>query len=252
MPHHLTLLQWNIWYAESPANVLEVIKQIDPDIACLQEVTVNNSKINYIDVAEFLSSKSGLNGHFVEAQYFPSDKGNVSQGNMILSKFPFIKKSHAFVQDKKHSDFDDYSKEGRVLVIGEVSIGNQVLTIATTHLSYTHKFIETKQKLEEENKLLDSISNYDEKFILTGDFNATPESELIKKLEGKLENAGPDFSQNTWTTKPFDYNGFVENELNWRLDYVYTTKDIKVLSAKVVNVPYSDHLPVVLRVAVKY
>ena len=54
------------------------------------------------------------------------------------------------------------------------------------------------------------------------------ESEAM--LEEKLINND---TSNTWTTKHFSYNGFTETELNWKLDYIFTTKDIKVKETKV-------------------
>lgn len=37
----IKVLQWNIWYQENVNNILELIRDIDPDIFCLQELTVN-------------------------------------------------------------------------------------------------------------------------------------------------------------------------------------------------------------------
>ena len=82
-----------------------------------------------------------------------------------------------------------------------------------------------------------------DKHILTGDFNTHKTSKYIKWLEEKLINND---NSNTWTTKPFSYNGFTETELNWKLDYIFTSKDIKVKETKVVDTKYSDHLPILL------
>jgi len=36
----LKILQWNIWFQERAENILKVIKRINPDIICCQEVTI--------------------------------------------------------------------------------------------------------------------------------------------------------------------------------------------------------------------
>lgn len=59
-----------------------------------------------------------------------------------------------------------------------------------------------------------------------------------------LQHVGPDFAQSTWTTKPFSFMGFEENELKWRLDYIFASKQIKVLSSNIIPTEYSDHLPI--------
>ena len=53
-------------------------------------------------------------------------------------------------------------------------------------------------------------------------------------------------TQATWTTKPFDYGGFAETELRWRLDYAFATPDLEITSAKIVETEYSDHLPILV------
>ena len=120
-------------------------------------------------------------------------------------------------------------------------INDKELTIGTTHLSYTDRFMETEEKDKEVTNLINRIkkSNY----ILTGDFNTNKTSKYIKWLEDILVNNN---TSNTWTTKPFSYNGFEETELNWKLDYIFTSKDIKVKEAKVIDTKYSDHLPILL------
>lgn len=246
----LKILQWNIWYKENPEDITRTINQISPDIVCLQEVTVNYSQHQIKDIPKYLAKQTGLNCHFQEAQYWPVENGKAVQGNAILSKGAFASKSHIFVQNKKHENFDDYSREGRILVVGEIEVGGKHLTVATTHLSYQHRFEETQAKLEEENRLLEAIARFDQNFILTGDFNVSPKSNLIKKLSKNLINAGPEFDQNTWTTKPFSYNGFEETQLNWRLDYIFTTPDIKVNKAEIIQTEFSDHLPILIEIEV--
>ena len=63
-------------------------------------------------------------------------------------------------------------------------------------------------------------------------------------------NLGPDYHEKTWTTKPFSYNGFSENSLNWRLDFVFGTKDIKVISSEIIKTDLSDHLPILIKIEI--
>lgn len=240
----LKILQWNIWTEEDPKNVVKLIQELNPDIACLQEATINCEGNGFINVPKFLQAKTGMNLHFQKAQYWPTDKGKKYQGNCILSRNPFTEKTHFYVQKMKHSNFDDYSYEGRVLVVGKIDYEGKILTVGTTHLSYTHKFEETEQKIFEEMKLLSIIKGLPEPLLLAGDFNVPPDSHLIKKLNSQFTDLGPSFNQKTWTTKKFSYQGFEEDELNWRLDYIFGTKDISVAESKVVKTEYSDHLPI--------
>ena len=162
-----------------------------------------------------------------------------SQCNAILSKYPIIKTKKKYVQEPSDNK-NDYSKEGRIYIEVELDINGRVINIGTTHLSYTHKFEETSLKDEEINKLITCI-NKKEKYIFAGDLNTTKTSKYIKQIEQHLINND---TSNTWTTKPFSYQGFDEDKLNWKLDYIFSTSDINVKETKVLETQYSDHLPV--------
>ena len=116
--------------------------------------------------------------------------------------------------------------------------------IGTTHLSYTHKFEETELKDKEVNKLIDIIKNKNN-YIFTGDLNTIKTSKYINEIS-KYYNYYE--TTNTWTTKPFSYNGFEAYELDYKLDYVFTSNDINVKNIEVVNTEYSDHLPILCEI----
>ena len=142
---------------------------------------------------------------------------------------------------KWYDNKNDYSKEGRVYIEAKVKVNNKELTIGTTHLSYTDRFKETESKDKEVNNLISCIKK--DRYILAGDFNTHKTSKYIKWIEKILVNND---TSNTWTTKPFSYNGFEETELNWKLDYIFTSRDIKVKETKVIDTKYSDHLPILI------
>lgn len=227
------LLQWNIWNNEDIDNIIKELKRIDADIVCIQELAIKDD--NDIKIRKLKELYSYI--YYEKADTFLD---GYSQCNAILSKYPLYDKSYTYVQ-KPTDNKNDYSKEGRVYVEAKVKINEKELTIGTTHLSYTDKFIETEEKDKEVTNLINCIKK--DNYILTGDFNTNKTSKYIKWLEEKLINND---TSNTWTTKHFSYNGFTETELNWKLDYIFTTKDIKVKETKVIDTKYSDHLPILL------
>lgn len=113
-------------------------------------------------------------------------------------------------------------------------------------MSYTHRFEPTPEKRIETDKLVEILKSKNERFLFTGDLNALPGSYTVSEVEKHLKNAGPDFDAKTWTTKPFSYNGFEASTLDWRLDYVFATPDVQIKAAKVLETPYSDHLPILV------
>jgi endonuclease/exonuclease/phosphatase family metal-dependent hydrolase len=220
-------LQWNVWCMEEPARITTTLAEIDPDIACLQEVT-----------PELHARLSGYH-------CFWNDR---TCGNAILSRFPIIATSlHMLQEPDPAKDPDDFSNYHRACIEATLELGARKLFVASTHLSYTHRFEDTPAKRIEADKLVSLVKDRPDNFILSGDFNALPRSYGIERILRRLKNAGPDLSEPTWTTKPFNYRGFQASAPpKWRLDYCFATADVSIRSAAIVGTPTSDHLPILV------
>jgi len=166
------------------------------------------------------------------------------QGNAILSKFEILSSSSKVVQEPS-KEKKDYSKEGRIYLEIEVCISDKVLKIGTTHLSYTDRFVETELKDKEVKRLINIIRKNKYGYIFAGDLNMTKTSKYIKNIEEHLRYYE---TENTWTTNPFSYNGFEERLLNWKLDYIFSTKDIIIKNIRVHKTIVSDHLPLIAEI----
>jgi len=247
----ITLLQWNVWYKEDTNKIVELIKKYQPDVVCAQELIQHFQPTPQIDTAKEIAAKLGYDYYFHFADKWTKRVEKETQGNAIFTRLPIIKTNHHFLQQPKTNPANA-SEEGRVLVEVTVSKDNKELTLGTTHLSFSPFFEMTADRKTEAAKLVDYLKDKTANYVFTGDFNATPESFLIERLSSlsQFKSAGPDFSAKTWTTKPFDKQGFVETELNWRLDYVFVTNEIKVLSSQVIDTKVSDHLPVLVELTV--
>lgn len=241
----LTILQWNIWYKEDIRNIAAFLREHRADVICLQELTRNLSSQSEADAPQFIANELGYNYHFEESVL---DDEEFTQINGIFSRYPITtKRSHWVNEPTGTGHYDD---EYRSYVEVDLNLGNSSVTIGTTHLTYTNAFVSTPRKEQETAKLVDILKTKKEKFIITGDFNAGPDSPTVQSVGSVLKNIGPDFNHKTWTTKPFSYDGFEEAELNWRLDYIFATKDVKTISAEVLKTEYSDHLPILAEVEV--
>ncbi|MEN9390267.1 MAG: hypothetical protein RLZZ283_367 [Candidatus Parcubacteria bacterium] len=254
----MKLLQWNIWYKENIKNVLELIREINPDIITLQELTINswrqaivNQNCNEThDTAKYIADELGFNYYFKEGQAEKVDGVEQILGNAIFSRYPIVKQNFSYIQEPLDTSLPilDYSLEGRVYLEVTLDVEGKELTVGTTHMSYTHRFLPTPAKDAETNKLLEILKEKKSNYIFAADFNSLPDSRVITETQRILKNAGPALTENTWTTKPFSYNGFDANTLDWRLDYCFATPDVLVTSAKVIETDYSDHLPILIEI----
>ena len=243
----MKLLQWNVWYQEDIDNILKTIRTVEPDILCLQELTTNFGPQKRRHMAEYLAQKLGMHSIFKAARETVDARGAHGFGNAILSRFAIVRTKSRFIRRPNARDkaADDLA-EPRVYLEATIDIGGERFTVGTTHMSYTPAFRQTAAKRAETDKLLSILQRKNRRFVIGGDFNSLPRSYTIKAVGKHLRNAGPPYKEATWTTKPFSYGGFVANTRDWRIDYCFATPDIRVTAAKVVETPYSDHLPLLV------
>lgn len=238
----LSVLQWNTWYNEDIHNVSKLLAELNPDVICLQELTIGYPDQTVVDTPAHIAQALGYHAYHAEVPIESTDGSKITLANGIFSRFPIVDKRFVWINEPKQGG--GYNDEYRVYVEVGIDIGEKVLHVGTTHMSYTHRFEATPEKTAETNRLLAELEKQSANFVFTGDLNMPPETAGIKSILNMLSNAGPDFGQKTWTTKPFAYNGFEANTLDWRLDYVFTTPDVRALSSQIINSEYSDHLPV--------
>ncbi|HZJ41559.1 MAG TPA: endonuclease/exonuclease/phosphatase family protein [Patescibacteria group bacterium] len=247
------ILHWNIWFQERADNILKVVKEIDPDIFCCQEVTIGSKFNNKKDVAKIIAKELNYNYNFSSAHKYefpitPKGESNYG-GNAIFSRFPIIKNSNFPIINPL--DLPELKYERRTCAVSEIKINeHKKIKVATAHASYNNEFIENREKIGEINRLIHFFKKNNKNLIFTGDLNITHNTKSIKLIEKELKHCGPSYNEPTWTTKPFDFMGFKENKLKWRIDYVFAAKEIKIVSSRIIKTEYSDHLPILLEIEI--
>jgi endonuclease/exonuclease/phosphatase family metal-dependent hydrolase len=241
-----SVLQWNVWYREDLEKVVDFLRQHPADVVCLQELTIDDPKQGRKHGPRYIAEQLGYQAHFQEFPIEPIDGPKETWANGLFSRFPIAQRSRTWINK---SDGDGgYSNEFRAYIEVELEVGKgRTLTAGTTHMSYTDRFVELPSKKAETDRLMQALKPRTERHIFTGDLNALPGSYTIRQLEKRLKSAGPNNDQKTWTTKPFSYRGFEARTLDWRLDYVFATPDLEVVSAEIIDTELSDHLPVLVR-----
>jgi endonuclease/exonuclease/phosphatase family metal-dependent hydrolase len=246
----IKILQWNVWYHEKYENIVEFVKHTNADIVCCQELTVNFAEANPgIDVPAEIAKACNYNYYYQPVTAYSDNGEEVRQGNGIFSKLPILEKNFKYVQ-KVYPSIKSYDTEDRAYVEVTLGINNKRLKVGTVHLSYSTAFAMTEKRLAEAESLYKAVESNHEKFIFACDLNAKPDSPIVKKLEEMFIHADPNTDRPTWTTKPFSYQGFKANSRDWRLDYIFATEDINILENRILDTPYSDHLPILTEIQI--
>ena len=239
MTMKLSVLQWNIWYKEDLSKVAKFLESKQADVVCLQELSINNPEQNVKDGVKHIAEKLG---YYIQKCEIDLDDNEMKLANAIFSRYPIKNSRNVWIN--KPTGSGHYDDEYRAYVEAVLDIDGNSITIGTVHMSYTNAFEPTQRKLDETESLISAIRNNKSNFILTGDFNAEPNSEVISRISKLLINSGPSLDSKTWTTKPFSYDGFEADTLDWRLDYIFSTSDLAVKQINVLKTELSDHLAI--------
>jgi endonuclease/exonuclease/phosphatase family metal-dependent hydrolase len=244
------ILQWNVWYYEKYQNLVEFIKKTDADIVCCQELTVNFKEANPgIDVAAEIAKACNYNYYFQPVTTYNDHGEEVKQGNGIFSRFPILENNFKYIQ-RADPKIKSYDTEDRAYVEIVADVNGKHLRIGTVHLSYSTAFTMTDKRLAEAENLYKAVQGNHAGFILAADLNAGSDSRIVNRLEELFIHADPNTERPTWPTKPFSYEGFEVNKLDWRLDYIFVTEDINIIENKIIDTSYSDHLPILAEIQI--
>lgn len=230
----LRVMTYNIHHANPPskngyidvAAVAKVIKEQHPDLVALQEIDVNTKRSGLNEAAQ-LASQTGMNFYFAKA----IDYDGGFYGIAVLSKFPLLNGRTIALPTLPSTN-----GEPRVLAVAEAKISdNKTILFASTHLDAQR---DDQNRLAQIRVIVDSLSKLNGPIIIGGDFNATPESEVIKIFDQHFTRTCITGCGNTIPQinpkKTIDFIGFRGDD------------KLKVISHKVVDERYaSDHLPVV-------
>lgn len=233
----LKILSWNIWCGTYLDEVIEFLKHSNADIIALQEVAEDERG----NLVEIIAKELGYEyvhaiGMNMPVRFLPkyekNDKRTIKFGTAILSKYKIINsKIYELVDENK-----------RLIVRADIKIGDKILHIFSIHLKHTHQKPSEIQDVETDN-LLQLLP--EKNTIVMGDFNALPESTVIKKMNQVLQDIETNSITPTWSVYKDGCTCLTKDEeVIYKLDYIFTSKNMKVDLFEVHESKGSDHLPI--------
>lgn len=222
----IKILSWNIWGGKYLDGVVDFLQAAHADIIGLQEVVEEGSGNSAQTIAEKLGYQYVCYGR---AMSMSVEGKEVTLGNAVISKYPIVESKRHVLSDEK----------SRVAVQADIKIGNETLHVFSAHLVHTHQ-----KPSDIQEKQTDTLTSLlpKEKTVLMGDFNALPESSVIRRMNEVLVNTESKASTPTWSVYPEKCCPM--KSVQCKLDYIFTTPDLKSESFVVSSSKASDHLPV--------
>ncbi len=207
------------------------IKSRKPDIVGLQEVDSLCDRSGKVDQMKRLAEITGM--HYAFVRHFPYQGGAYGLG--ILSKYPILKTERKNLRLLKEGP---NGKSVSMLFATVALPGKKETLFVTAHYSASDKATRESQV----NETLQYLSGNRLPVILTGDLNATPDTDEIQLLQRHLRSADTSLTPtfpDTLPTKKIDYILVSPGSL----------RRVKNVSAPMVH--HSDHLPLVAQISLK-
>ncbi len=241
------LINLNIWHGGWRLwdNILEYLKQEQPDILMLQEVYMSEEEAvePYLKTVASLQKEIGLKYEFQSAEVVISTGHEMAPiGNAIMSRFPLIEPTINVVHGRSDvlQVFEDnpalFANYPRHLLHAGIGIDGTIYNIMTTHGVWAPDGVET----ESQKSMGKKISQYlhgKPNVILSGDFNINENSECIMGLEEHLVNIFKGERTTSFNLKHKSKPGYAEAVV----DFIFASQNIKVLEHRTADADVSDH-----------
>ena len=230
----LTLMSYNVQHFQNFltkeidfGKIAEVIRCYDADIIGLNEVRNQGEREDYQAQARILAEILGY--HFYFAKAIDVDGPN-PYGNALLSRFPILSAQTVMIPDPEVPKIPEGYYETRCLLKAKIDVPGG-LNVCVTHFGLNPD--------EQENAAAVVLENIEEKrCVLMGDFNITPENELLKPIRERMYD--------TAQLMDADVKSWPSDIPEMKIDYLFTSSDLKVISAEITAVLESDHRPYVV------
>lgn len=233
-PVTLRLLTYNIKHGlGNDGNVdLErsaaVINALAPDLVALQEVDSSVERTGGIDQARRLGELTGM--HAVFGDFMEYQGGHY--GMAILSRYPIVGSQNHRLPP---------GEEPRSALAARVRVDDSGREIVFVGI---HLYNTLEERLCQAKRVLDAMADETAPVILAGDFNSTPDSEVMSLIQGG------------WTLpeKGEDRLTFSSDDPRTEIDFIaYRPGDLfEILEYRVVDEPIaSDHRPVLMVVRMR-
>ncbi|MEH6939996.1 endonuclease/exonuclease/phosphatase family protein [Bacillus sp. JJ664] len=236
----IKVMSYNIHHGEGTdtnldlQRIAKVIKQSDADIIGLQEVDNHFSeRSNFEDQAKWLANYLGMQYTYAaNLDYEPLQVGQQRRqyGTAVLSKYPILSAENHLLTN---IPYPVSPTEQRGLLETVINVKGNHVNFYNTHLDNKR----AEQRDLQIREVLDIANQNEGANIFVGDFNAIPESAEIIKMTAQYKDVFDVLGQNEDYTIPVD-------KPNRRIDYIFTSEDVKISTGEVINTSASDHLPI--------
>lgn len=204
--------------------VAEVITKYGAEVVGLNEVRGEGPLKDYEAQAKIMAEKLGYYYYFAPAIMVKKEN---PYGNALLSKYPITNAQNIPIPDPLEKRNPKGYYESRCILKATIQ-AEKPFTVLVSHFGLNPD--------EHENAVATALSQVEKTAcVLMGDFNMKPDNPLIESIGQVMYDSAQVFTEPLLSI-PSDTPSI-------KIDYIYTTDDIKVLEADIPAETASDHRP---------
>ena len=205
-------------------NTAEPILKVNPDIVGLNEVRRGGAD-GFDDQPKILAEMCGGTPVFGKAVLLGD---GMEYGNAVISKLHVSEIRNIPIPCPDTGNYSGHYEPRAVLGV-TVEFGGKTITVFSVHAGLKPEEHENAVKT-----LVEIIKNEENPVILLGDFNMTPENEILKQLASVVTDTAAELGNRDFT--------FSSDNPCKTIDYIWY-KGLKPLHISTVKGIYSDHFP---------
>lgn len=203
----------------------DAIRQCNADIVGINEVRGEGADPDYTDQTKAIADQLGYYYYFGPSITFP---GRGSYGNAIVSRYPIQCAEVITIPDPEVKDEKTYY-ETRSILKAEFNVTDG-FTVYISHFGLARS--ECRNAVA---TLLEALKIQEKPCVFMGDLNMSPDDDLLAPVFDQLCDTSVLFKEPLLS--------FPSDKPQVKIDYIFVSKGVKVLSADIPAIVVSDHRP---------
>lgn len=244
------VINLNVWLGgKLMPDILDFLYSENADILNIQEARKGNDLQSFNQTELIIKKKIGYKYSYFSPAFFDTEE-NGDSGNLIISKYPIVKTNTTFFYGDYHrytygQNPKYFPTLPRNIQHAEIKIGDQTINDYNLQGVWGYRNgSDNPERLKMSTTIVKQIKGL-KNVVLTGDFNCQEGTKTINNIEKHVINIFKGERNSTFNMNQKTDVGYATSIV----DFIFASKDLKLINKSMPQVNISDHYPLVAEFA---
>lgn len=240
------IVNLNVWLGgKLMPQILDFLHKENADILNIQEARNGNNQLPENQTESVIKNSLGYKYSSFAPAFFDTEE-NSESGNLIVSKYPILKTKTTFFYGKYSEythgqNYKYFSTLPRNVQLAQIDLGPAVINDFNLQGVWGYKNgSDNPERLEMSKIIVKQIEGL-KNVVMTGDFNCQEGTESTNNIEKHVVNIFKGERKSTFNMLQKKDQGYSTSIV----DFIFASKELKLISKSMPQVDISDHLPLV-------